>query len=60
MGSAWIMQCLRFFMALTFSCLIIVCSVIDAKLQIIPDVISIPMIVVSPLVAWLHPDLTQE
>ena len=51
-------MCLRFFMALTFSCLIIVCSVIDAKLQIIPDVISIPMIIVSPLVAWLHPDLT--
>ena len=49
---------LRFFEALVFSCLIIVCSVIDAKLQIIPDVISIPMIIVSPLVAWLHPDLS--
>ena len=49
---------IRFAHALLFSCILIVCSFIDRELQIIPDVISIPMIVISPLVAWLHPDLT--
>ena len=49
---------IRFAHALIFTCLLVVCSFIDAELQIIPDVISIPMIVVSPLVAWLHPDLS--
>jgi leader peptidase (prepilin peptidase)/N-methyltransferase len=38
-------------------CLLIVCSVIDLRLMIIPDVISLPMIALSPLVVLVHPDL---
>ena len=37
--------------------LMLVMSVIDAKLMIIPDVLSIGMIVATPLVVALHPDL---
>lgn len=48
---------LRFSHAFVFACLMLVCSVIDLRLMIIPDVISIPMILVSPLVFYLHPDL---
>jgi leader peptidase (prepilin peptidase)/N-methyltransferase len=48
---------LRFIHAAVFCSLLLICSVIDLELQIIPDVISLPMIAVSPLVAWLHPEL---
>lgn len=48
---------LRFAHAAVFSSLLLICSVIDLEHQIIPDVISLPMIAVSPLVAWLHPEL---
>jgi leader peptidase (prepilin peptidase) / N-methyltransferase len=34
--------------------------VIDIKLMIIPDVISLPMVLASPLVVYLHPDLTWQ
>ena len=48
---------LRAVHAAVFSALLIVCAVIDIRLMIIPDVISLPMIVLSPLVVYLHPDL---
>ncbi len=41
-----------------FLCLLLICSVIDFRLMIIPDVISLPMIALSPLIALVHPDLT--
>lgn len=44
--------------AAIFISLMLAMSVIDAKLMIIPDELSIGMIVLSPLVAWIHPDLT--
>lgn len=37
---------------------LLVCSMIDFRLMIIPDVISLPMVALSPLVALVHPDLT--
>jgi leader peptidase (prepilin peptidase)/N-methyltransferase len=41
-----------------FVSILVVCSFIDFKLMIIPDVISLPMIALTPLIAWLHPDLS--
>ncbi len=43
--------------AVIFCSLLIVVSAIDFRLMIIPDVISLPMIVLTPVVVWLHPDL---
>lgn len=43
--------------AAIFIALMIVCSVIDMRHMIIPDVISIPMIVATPAIVYLHPDL---
>lgn len=51
-------QFIRFAHALVFSSLLLICSVIDMHHKIIPDVISLPMILLSPLVALLHPELT--
>lgn len=51
-------ELIRFIHAIVFSCLLLVCSVIDMQHRIIPDVISLPMIAASPLVAMVHPDLT--
>lgn len=51
---------LRFAHLSTFVALMIVCSFIDIRLMIIPDVISLPMIAATPLVVWLHPDLTWQ
>ncbi len=48
---------LRFFHATSFTVLMVACSAIDMRHMIIPDVISIPMICLVPLVAYLHPDL---
>lgn len=48
----------RFLFAAIFVSLLLICSVIDMHHMIIPDVISLPMILASPLVAWLHPSLT--
>lgn len=50
-------EALRFGHATIFVCLMVVCSVIDLRLMIIPDVISIPMMALTPIVVWLHPDL---
>ena len=50
-------ETLRFFHCLVFFSILLVCSVIDLHLQIIPDVISIPMILLTPLVIYLHPEL---
>ncbi len=49
---------LRFLHALVFAYLLLIASVIDMQHMIIPDVISLPMVAVAPLIAWLHPDLT--
>ena len=49
---------LRFSHASIFFSLLLVCSVIDIHLQIIPDKISLPMIALAPAVAALHPELT--
>jgi leader peptidase (prepilin peptidase)/N-methyltransferase len=51
---------IRFAHGTLFCCLLLVCSVIDFRLQIIPDVISLPMIAVSPLVFVVHPELTWQ
>lgn len=48
---------MRYLHAVVFTSLMIVVSVIDIRLMIIPDKISWPMIGLAPLVAWLHPDL---
>ena len=48
---------LRFSHAVVFTSLMLVCSVIDIRLMIIPDVISLPMLALTPLIAWVHPDL---
>lgn len=57
-GVAWdYPELMRAAHAAVFLCLMIVCSFIDIRLMIIPDVISLPMIVLTPLIALLHPDL---
>lgn len=48
---------IRFSHALVFTCLMLVCSVIDIQHQIIPDVISLPMVAATPLVVAIHPEL---
>jgi leader peptidase (prepilin peptidase)/N-methyltransferase len=50
-------EMIRFGHVLVFFCLLLVCSVIDLRHMIIPDVISLPMIALSPLVVWIHPEL---
>ena len=49
-----LLRCLH---AAIFCSVLIVCSVIDLRLMIIPDVISLPMIALTPLVVYVHPDL---
>lgn len=51
---------LRFLHASTFLSLLIVCSVIDGQHMIIPDVISLPMILLTPLIIILHPELSWQ
>lgn len=48
---------IRWLHASVFLSLMLTMSVIDAKLMIIPDVLSIGMIATSPIVVALHPDL---
>lgn len=50
-------QCIRFFHAAIFSCTLLVASVIDIHLKIIPDKINFPLLLATPLVVFLHPDL---
>ena len=61
LGSDFIFDKLEFFRFLhkaLFSCLMIVCSGIDFDHKIIPDLISLPMILLTPLVVLLHPELS--
>lgn len=49
---------IRFSHIAIFSCIMLVCSFIDLEFMIIPDVISLPMIMLTPLVVFLHPELS--
>ena len=51
---------IRFVHIAVFSSVMITCAVIDLHHQIIPDVLSIPMIVLAPLVTLVHPELTMR
>jgi leader peptidase (prepilin peptidase)/N-methyltransferase len=51
------LEAIRYAHAAILSSVLIVCSVIDMRHLLIPDRLSIPMIVLSPLVAGIHPDL---
>lgn len=48
---------IRFFHAAVFCSVLIICSVIDLHHMIIPDVLSLPMILLTPVVVAVHPDL---
>jgi len=48
---------IRFIHLGTFASLMLICSFIDIQHKIIPDKISLPMIAISPLWVYLHPDL---
>jgi len=50
-------ELLRFAHALVFSSVLLICSVIDLEHQIIPDVLSLPLIAMAPLAAMFHPEL---
>lgn len=50
-------QLTRFLHAGIFCMALLVCAVIDARHMIIPDVIDLSMIALTPLVAYFHPDL---
>ena len=49
---------IRFSHITIFSCIMIICSFIDVEHMIIPDVISLPMIIITPVVVFLHPELS--
>jgi leader peptidase (prepilin peptidase) / N-methyltransferase len=49
---------LRFLHGVIFASLLIICSVIDIHLMIIPDVLSLPMIALTPVIIFFHPDLS--
>lgn len=51
-------ESIRFLHAIVFCSVLLVASVIDLRLMIIPDVLSLGLVVTSPLVVYLHPDLT--
>ncbi len=51
-------QMIRWIHACGFVSLMLTMSVIDIRLMIIPDVLSLGMLSLSPVIAWLHPDLT--
>ena len=48
----------RFTHSSLFSCILIIATLIDIRLMIIPDILSIGLIVTSPLIVLMHPDLT--
>lgn len=50
-------EALLFGHAFLFCNLLLLCSVIDLRLMIIPDVLSLGMILSTPLIVWLHPYL---
>lgn len=47
----------RLIHALVFFSVLLICSVIDLRLMIIPDVLSLGMIVFSPVWVFFHPEL---
>lgn len=51
-------ELIRFSHAAIFACVMLVCSFIDLEFMIIPDVISLPMIALAPVVFYFHPELT--
>jgi leader peptidase (prepilin peptidase)/N-methyltransferase len=53
-------ELLRFAHALIFASVLLICSVIDLEHQIIPDVLSLPMIALAPVVALFHPELDMK
>jgi leader peptidase (prepilin peptidase)/N-methyltransferase len=50
-------EMIRFFHAAVLLTLLLICSVIDLHRQIIPDVLSLPLIALTPVVVYFHPDL---
>ena len=48
---------IRFIHAFTLTSLLLICSFIDINHKIIPDIISLPMILATPLVVYFHPEL---
>ena len=50
-------QWIRWLHSAVLTSVLVVCSAIDFRLMIIPDVISLPMIAVVPGVVFLHPEL---
>lgn len=56
--SLYFPQMIRYLYMVIFICILLICSVIDLKHMIIPDVLTIPMIILSPLIAIIHPELT--
>ncbi len=57
-GSFDLPNAIRCLHALTLSSVLIVCSFIDWEHLIIPDVISLPMTLLTPVVVALHPELS--
>ena len=51
-------QALRFLHAIVFCSILVVAAVIDLRLMIIPDVLSVGLVLTAPVVVALHPDLT--
>ncbi|MDD9950001.1 MAG: prepilin peptidase [Zetaproteobacteria bacterium] len=50
-------QFIRFAHMVGLCSVLLICSIIDMHHQIIPDRISLSMIVLAPFVAWVHPEL---
>ncbi len=50
-------ETIRYFHGVAFFSLLFICSVIDLHLQIIPDVLSLPMLALTPAVVFFHPEL---
>ena len=48
----------RFLHAVIFFSVLLICSFIDLKHMIIPDVLSVGMVVTTPIWVLLHPSLT--
>lgn len=51
---------LRFAHGFIFLTLLFLCSVIDIKHMIVPDVISLSMVAFTPVVVWAHPELSWQ
>ncbi len=50
-------ELIRWLHGSVLTAIFIVCSVIDLRLMIIPDVISLPMVALTPVIVYLHPEL---